>query len=181
MAYHIDELQPGMSASTSKTVTETDIVLFAGISTDVNPAHLELRDAATQEARQQKSEIGRHQQDCRQPEAFLTCCSCGSFPYQGIGQARFKAGICGTASHRLSEQPFEIGIKRHHLHFATTREQLLNNCPAQSRPHLGRKFIRVLGPRSMISDGFNNRYSCCSGQPDRCVRSTPRRCQIRQR
>jgi len=41
MAYHIDELQPGMSASTSKTVTEADIVLFAGISTDVNPAHLD--------------------------------------------------------------------------------------------------------------------------------------------
>ena len=41
MAYHIDELQPGMSASTSKTVTEADIILFAGISTDVNPAHLD--------------------------------------------------------------------------------------------------------------------------------------------
>ena len=38
MAYHIDELHPGMSASTSKTVTEADIILFAGISTDVNPA-----------------------------------------------------------------------------------------------------------------------------------------------
>lgn len=41
MAYHIDQLQPGMSASTSKTVTEADIILFAGISTDVNPAHLD--------------------------------------------------------------------------------------------------------------------------------------------
>ena len=41
MAYHIDELHPGMSASTSKTVTEADIILFAGISTDVNPAHLD--------------------------------------------------------------------------------------------------------------------------------------------
>lgn len=41
MAYHIDQLQPGMSASIAKTVTETDIVLFAGISTDVNPAHLD--------------------------------------------------------------------------------------------------------------------------------------------
>ncbi len=41
MAYHIDELQPGMSASTAKTVTEADIILFAGISTDVNPAHLD--------------------------------------------------------------------------------------------------------------------------------------------
>ena len=41
MAYHIDQLQPGMSACTSKTVTEADIILFAGISTDVNPAHLD--------------------------------------------------------------------------------------------------------------------------------------------
>ncbi|HQF23221.1 MAG TPA: MaoC family dehydratase, partial [Polyangiaceae bacterium] len=32
---------PGMSASTSKTVTETDVILFSGISTDVNPAHLD--------------------------------------------------------------------------------------------------------------------------------------------
>lgn len=47
MAYHIDQLQPGMSASIAKTVTETDIVLFAGISTDVNPAHLDEEYAKT--------------------------------------------------------------------------------------------------------------------------------------
>ena len=41
MTYHIDHLQPGMSASIAKTVTEADIILFAGISTDVNPAHLD--------------------------------------------------------------------------------------------------------------------------------------------
>ncbi len=41
MTYYIDQLQPGMSASLAKTVTEADIVLFAGISTDVNPAHLD--------------------------------------------------------------------------------------------------------------------------------------------
>ena len=41
MTYYIDQLEPGMSASTSKTVTEADIILFAGISTDVNPAHLD--------------------------------------------------------------------------------------------------------------------------------------------
>lgn len=28
MTYYIDQLQPGMSASTSKTVTETDIILL---------------------------------------------------------------------------------------------------------------------------------------------------------
>ncbi len=38
--YNIEDLQPGMTASVAKTVTEADIVLFAGVSTDVNPAHL---------------------------------------------------------------------------------------------------------------------------------------------
>jgi 3-hydroxybutyryl-CoA dehydratase len=41
MTYHIDQLHPGLSASLAKTVTEADIILFAGISTDVNPAHLD--------------------------------------------------------------------------------------------------------------------------------------------
>jgi 3-hydroxybutyryl-CoA dehydratase len=45
--HHIDQLHPGMSASTSKTVTEADIILFAGISTDVNPAHLDEEYAKT--------------------------------------------------------------------------------------------------------------------------------------
>lgn len=38
--YNIEDLQPGMSASVSKTVTEADIIMFAGVSTDINPAHL---------------------------------------------------------------------------------------------------------------------------------------------
>ncbi|MCL2636348.1 MAG: MaoC family dehydratase [Betaproteobacteria bacterium] len=41
MTTTIHDLTPGMSASIAKTVTETDIILFAGISTDVNPAHLD--------------------------------------------------------------------------------------------------------------------------------------------
>jgi 3-hydroxybutyryl-CoA dehydratase len=39
--HHIDQLHPGMSASLAKTVTEADIILFAGVSTDVNPAHID--------------------------------------------------------------------------------------------------------------------------------------------
>lgn len=39
--YDIEELRPGMSASVAKTVTEADIVLFAGVSTDINPVHLD--------------------------------------------------------------------------------------------------------------------------------------------
>jgi len=41
MTHYIEDLQIGQSASIAKTVTEADIVLFAGISTDVNPAHLD--------------------------------------------------------------------------------------------------------------------------------------------
>lgn len=38
--YNIEDLQVGMTASIAKTVTETDIILFSGISTDTNPLHL---------------------------------------------------------------------------------------------------------------------------------------------
>ena len=45
--YHIEELHPGMRASASKTVTEADVILFSGISTDVNPVHLDEEFART--------------------------------------------------------------------------------------------------------------------------------------
>ena len=35
--YYFEDLSVGMTASYAKTVTETDIVLFAGILDDVNP------------------------------------------------------------------------------------------------------------------------------------------------
>lgn len=41
MTYYIDQLKPGMSASTAKTITDADLVLFAAVSTDVNPAHMD--------------------------------------------------------------------------------------------------------------------------------------------
>jgi 3-hydroxybutyryl-CoA dehydratase len=41
-----DELQPGDSASFSKTISETDIYLFAGITGDFNPAHINAPEAA---------------------------------------------------------------------------------------------------------------------------------------
>ena len=40
MNYLYDELSVGQKGSYGKTITETDIYLFAGISGDVNPAHL---------------------------------------------------------------------------------------------------------------------------------------------
>lgn len=40
MGYFIEDLSVGMTAVFAKTVTEADIVLFAGISGDINPVHL---------------------------------------------------------------------------------------------------------------------------------------------
>lgn len=38
---YVDEISEGMTAVFGKTVTEADIVLFAGISGDTNPVHLD--------------------------------------------------------------------------------------------------------------------------------------------
>ena len=38
---YVDELTEGMTAIFTKTVTEADIVLYAGISGDTNPVHLD--------------------------------------------------------------------------------------------------------------------------------------------
>jgi 3-hydroxybutyryl-CoA dehydratase len=41
MPYSIDELQPGMSESFVKTVTERDVQLFGEVSGDMNPVHFD--------------------------------------------------------------------------------------------------------------------------------------------
>ncbi|WP_339776661.1 MaoC family dehydratase [uncultured Thalassospira sp.] len=38
--YFLEDLEVGMEGSYAKTVTETDIILFAGVSGDCNPVHL---------------------------------------------------------------------------------------------------------------------------------------------
>ena len=38
--YTIDQLKIGQKASFAKTVTETDVYLFAGITGDINPIHI---------------------------------------------------------------------------------------------------------------------------------------------
>jgi 3-hydroxybutyryl-CoA dehydratase len=38
--YFFEDIQEGMSASFAKTITEADVVLFAGITGDFNPVHL---------------------------------------------------------------------------------------------------------------------------------------------
>src|ERR1043165_6560339 len=44
---YLDEITDGMTAVFSKTVTEADIVLFAGITGDTNPVHLDEEYAKT--------------------------------------------------------------------------------------------------------------------------------------
>ena len=39
--YDIEDLSVGMSAETAKTITDADLVLFAGVSTDVNAVHMD--------------------------------------------------------------------------------------------------------------------------------------------
>lgn len=39
--YDIEDITVGMSAETGKTITEADIVMFAGVSTDVNAVHMD--------------------------------------------------------------------------------------------------------------------------------------------
>lgn len=49
MAYKIDDIAVGLSASYSQTITDADIKSFAGISGDRNPVHMD--DAYAQESR----------------------------------------------------------------------------------------------------------------------------------
>jgi len=44
--YYLEDLQVGMSSVYSKTVTEADIIMFAGVSGDTNPVHLDEAFAA---------------------------------------------------------------------------------------------------------------------------------------
>ena len=46
MTTYPDQLQVGMTASTRKTITEADILLYAAVSTDTNPMHIDAEAAA---------------------------------------------------------------------------------------------------------------------------------------
>jgi len=45
--YDVEDLAIGMSAETTKTITDADIVLFAGVSTDFNSVHMDEEYART--------------------------------------------------------------------------------------------------------------------------------------
>jgi 3-hydroxybutyryl-CoA dehydratase len=38
--YYVEDLEPGMTAVFGKTITDADILMFAGVSGDTNPVHL---------------------------------------------------------------------------------------------------------------------------------------------
>ena len=44
--YAFEDLQVGQTASVGKTITEADILMFAAVSTDTNPVHLDAEAAA---------------------------------------------------------------------------------------------------------------------------------------
>ncbi len=44
--YYFEDLAPGMAAAFSKTITEADLLMFAGVSGDTNPLHLDEEFAA---------------------------------------------------------------------------------------------------------------------------------------
>lgn len=54
MSKSFEQLQLGESASFTKTITETDVVLFGGLSGDLNPAHF---DEVSAQASQFKGRI----------------------------------------------------------------------------------------------------------------------------
>ncbi len=47
MSYTVNDLKPGMSHTIGKTISEADIVMFAGVSTDTNAVHLDEEFAKT--------------------------------------------------------------------------------------------------------------------------------------
>ena len=46
MTIYLDEMFVGMTATTGKTITEADILMYAAVSTDTNPTHLNAEFAA---------------------------------------------------------------------------------------------------------------------------------------
>jgi 3-hydroxybutyryl-CoA dehydratase len=45
--YDVEDLEPGMTASFAKTVTEADIIMYAGVSCDFNAVHISEEYAKT--------------------------------------------------------------------------------------------------------------------------------------
>jgi 3-hydroxybutyryl-CoA dehydratase len=70
------EMQVGQSAEFSKTVTESDVVLYAGISGDFNPAHVNAVEAA-------KSRFGGRIAHGMLSAGFISACIAMKLPGPG--------------------------------------------------------------------------------------------------
>ncbi|CAH2601199.1 (R)-specific enoyl-CoA hydratase [Rhodovastum atsumiense] len=46
MTVYLEDLKVGMTATTGKTITEADILLYSAVSTDTNPVHINAEAAA---------------------------------------------------------------------------------------------------------------------------------------
>jgi 3-hydroxybutyryl-CoA dehydratase len=88
--YFFEDLKLGMTASFARTVTEADIVLFAGVSGDTNPIHINEEYAA---ATQFKGRIAHGMLSA----AFISCVLGTKLPGPGavyVAQSlRFKAPV----------------------------------------------------------------------------------------
>ncbi|MEM1139379.1 MAG: MaoC family dehydratase [Pseudomonadota bacterium] len=47
IGYRVEEISPGQTAEYAKTVSDADILMFAGVSGDTNPVHIDASYAAT--------------------------------------------------------------------------------------------------------------------------------------
>ena len=65
--YDIEDLRPGMHATFSKTITEADIVLFAGVSGDNTAVHVNEEFTATTDSSRPASSLPRSPIVCRAP------------------------------------------------------------------------------------------------------------------
>ena len=71
------------------------------------------------------------------------------------GPARSPAFGAATA-HRLQQHALEAGIEGEHLQFCTAGEERLHDRPAQRRAYPRGKLDRVLDPRRMLREGFDD-------------------------
>ncbi len=107
----IAELEIGESASQTKTITETDIVLYAGITGDFNPIHIN-EEYAKQTIFKGRIAHGSLVQGLMAPVIGMKLPGMGSIAY--AGESRFKAAVkigdTITATATVSEKIMDKNI-----------------------------------------------------------------------
>ena len=115
--YFFEDLNVGMTASFARTVTEADIVLYAGVSGDTNPIHINEEYAA---ATQFKGRIAHGMLSA----AFISCVLGTKLPGPGavyVAQSlRFKAPVRIGDTVVASVELTELIAERKRAMFKTT-------------------------------------------------------------